>query len=308
MQNKYNVILLVEGTPCAEIYNEEIEAFKQTLSHNVNVASVESFQFKNENNKIVIDDDCKELLTDNLVFVISSGTSAIWKNGEMYNTLEDLQSTALVNMVNLLPKKLWDKTGLDTYSHLITVSSEIKNNNNIINTLPYLISKAQFDNSLILPTTDINNANKLLSTIIDGGIVDNVVLYKGNQHIVSYNPTDTLNTNQEIKAYRALCSDNAFSLAMHLSVLDSFSMSDMKKVQEYMLPGTDKLVLAECMLGNIIEINSDNNYKIKDNIRQELRDTISLSKTHAIKLLMKELPAHQIDSKNDLEIKNQMRI
>lgn len=78
-----------------------------------------------------------------------------------------------------------------------------------------------------MPIININKADKLLATIIEGGKVDNALLYKSDQHIPSYTSSEQLSTNQEIKNYRVLCSDEAFSLTMYLSVLKSFTISDM---------------------------------------------------------------------------------
>lgn len=311
MTNQYNVTLLIEDNACALIYASEIESFTQALSYNTNILNVDYYKFKSENNKLVLDTSYDTANNEtSLVFIVSSATSTIWKNGEIYNLLENLQSNALVNIINLLPKKMWEKTSLDTYSNLITIDPTVQNNNKINNTLPYLISKDEFDNSLIVPIIEINKADKLLATIIEGGKVDNALLYSGVQHIPSYTSSEQLSTNQEIKNYRVLCSDEAFSLTMYLSVLKSFTISDMQYIQEYMLPGTNKSVLAECMLGGVVEINADtdSSYKIKDNIKEELSNTISATKAYSIKLLMKELTNTEFDKDYKSEEQNKFKM
>lgn len=75
-----------------------------------------------------------------------------------------------------------------------------------------------------------------------------------------------------------------------------------------MLPGTNKSVLAECMLGGVVEINADSSYKIKDNIKEELSNTISATKAYSIKLLMKESTNAEFDKDCKSEAQNKLKM
>lgn len=185
----------------------------------------------------------------------------------------------------------------------------MKNNASIINELPFLISKDEFKDSLIIPMTDINHTNQLMDAILKGGKVDNILLYKGDHSVPTFKSQEIITTNQEITSYRALCSDEAFSLTIYLSVLDSFTLSDMQLIKEHTLPEADKSVLAQCILSGMVESSGFNNtmFHIKENIKQELSQTISPVKAFDIKLLIEQQKIKELnDDKAEMKNKKKM--
>ena len=289
-----NVTLLVEESIATKIYKSEIEELKEKMFNNPDFDSVQVSILTNENNKAVIngglDNNTKE---NNLVFIVSPTCSPIWSNGEVYNLLNDLKSNSLVNIIHILPQHDWEKVRLTTYSNTLTITPDVKSNSQINNTLPFLISKDEFKDTLLLPITTLNNVDQLLSTITNGGQITNTILYQGDNSVdLCSQPKDT---KQQIREFRFKTSEDAFALALYMSRLESFTLSDMDFVRQHMLPHTDKHATVLCTLGNIMEEittqdfrNMEPRYKLKDDIREELSGSISFSKAYAITLLMEE--------------------
>lgn len=116
MKNQYNVTVLIEDTGCTRLYNPEIENFKQNISDKFDSHNVQYYKFTGKNDQILIDSSYKQSNSsdNNLVFIVATGTSTIWGNGEIYNLIENLQTCALVNIINVIPKNY----GTDTIRYI----------------------------------------------------------------------------------------------------------------------------------------------------------------------------------------------
>lgn len=323
MNNQYNVSLIIEDSLCSKIYAPEIEKLKENFYSKF--TTVKEYIFKEQDKKLVLDNvDAQD---NHLVFIISSTCSPIWNNDEMYNFIEKIQSSSLVNIINLLPERMWRNLPMDTRSDIVsTLPSGIKNNLQIEKQLLEFMQPEDLNDCVLLPHATIDAVDELLSIIRNGGTVNNACLYKRSPFI-PYANTSEITPAHKVATYRQMVSQDDYSLAIYFSIADSFTISDIDFVRQHMLPSSDKSSIAAFMLGGLIEkapaINNDQiafeqtslinektpqaysltmsysgprtlsvepeqRYKIKESLSAELFRALRYSEEHAIKVLLHE--------------------
>lgn len=89
IENQYNVKFLIEKNISAEIWNPEIEVFKNKLNDNPTFSHINTYTFGENNHLLITDENNKPVnLLDNkssennLIFIISDARSILWRNSE----------------------------------------------------------------------------------------------------------------------------------------------------------------------------------------------------------------------------------
>lgn len=306
IKSKYNITLLVENCISAEIWKPEIEDFKNKLNidsqfntiNNYNFNMGENLLIKDENNNIInlLEQKTNE---NNLVLIISDARSMLWKNGELYTVLNELKNTSLVSFVSLLPTSMFMVQSIGNHGGIRSdIIGGSQNNNQI--TIDEEEKEFINPNSLVLPSTNITQIDNLLDTLINGGALENIQVFKNNIFKAKKNSREQ--TPEEIaeqiyKRYDQLClsvssSIEPFQLAAFFAIEESFTLSDLDFIRQKMLPDSNKNLLSQVMVGGIVEkVNANNEeqrYKMKEGVDKILRRSLTRTEHNIFKLLLDE--------------------
>lgn len=230
-----------------------------------------------------------------LVFVISDASSILWRNSEIHTFINKLKKISLVSLVNLLPKDMYMVQAVDVNSDIRSNIVENTQNNNQISIEDGYINP----NGLVLPVANINKTDSLVSTLINGGALENIQVFLNNEFKESKKNTKTIEQNAEdtVQRYKQLCyvasaSMEPFQLAAFFSEVESFTVSDVDFVRQYMLPASNKSILNPFMLGGIVEKTNgeaeETRYKMKEGVDLILRRSLRGKDYEVVKLLLAE--------------------
>lgn len=262
---KYNVILLIEDSISPKIWKQEVEILKEKFNNNNKFNTIKNYTFKTEDKKLVIEKTTIDSIIssnknteNNLVFVLSDTCSKIWRNNEVYNLLNELQNNSLVSIINLLPKSMWRGLAIETSTEIKT-NLHIGTQNNIQIErqlpLPWYLEQEDLDILLLFPMTNIDEADNLINTIVNGGKVSNAGFYKNIDDLELINNPIIKETtaSEKVSLFRSKTYQEGCSLAAYFSIVDSFTISDVDFVRKHMLPKSDKSVIAQLFLGGILD-------------------------------------------------------
>lgn len=319
--HNYNLILMIEDTVSSKIYKEEIEQLKDNLNNQHDFLSVTVYHFdKNKNEKLVVKDsqeqivDIKEDIPEknNLVMIVSDVCSKIWHNNQVYETINSLSENSLVSIINVLPKIMWRGLAVDTFLEVkSTLPVNIKNNEQIINKVPSYLDAEELEHIIIMPMVQLQDTEKLLYAINNGGQIQTTYLYDDNLSLLIEHNQQPQSVKKLIHQYTARVFQPAVSFAQYLSDIESFTISDLEYVRKHMLPDTDKSVVAQFLLGGIVDkyevINSclkvsysestakpsvtpqeQTRYKIKSDVAEQFKKFLNSNDNDKVKLLLQE--------------------
>lgn len=324
---KYNVSLLIEDNIVSEVFQKEIAQVKEKLQQLPNVTELNTYKLTgsdtlkvlNDNHEIVNLSDKKsnENITQ-LVLVISDNNSVLWNNTEAYNFLNELKENSLVGLVG--------------YEHLDplkerSIEMETKVYFNVLpNAKTNKDMKVDEENSwgriddyphgLFLPSARLDNIDELLNGFMNNGQVNTVMIYDNIHHENFYNTIKKLTENKDVKyferklnKYACGAGVNGYQLAAYFSVIDDFTVSDMKFVQQHMLPESTKDTLMHFALSSMVDkvdsdINAEQRYKIKPGLCPILHRSLRNKDANAVEILLKEKNTYisNLDNKNKLKL------
>lgn len=299
-KNNYSVTLLIEDNSASEVWQNEIEQFKNKLIADSQFTEITTYTFQG-NEKLLLKDKDKQLVTNikentnenNLVFVISDAASMLWKNGEVYNILDQFKLNSLVSIINLLPQHMWMIHEIEaTSSFLTTIAPHAKTNKQAIIENPYY---EPTDSGTFFPIGSIEEVNTFLYTLLHGGETQSAQVFKNNMPIKDNpNKEKMLPSEKSVYKFRHSVSNEAYYLAAFLSGTQSFTISDVDFVRQHMLPSTNKNILVEFVTGGILELypnidsNKETRYKMKEGINNLLLRSLRHTDDQAVQLLLKE--------------------
>lgn len=257
----YNATLILEDTISSKIWSEEITQLKEKFLKDYNFNSVQILNIAKADKLSIVDQNLQPIKIENnligndLVFFVTDAVSNVWHNGQINTLVEQINNKCLVSVINILPKKMWQRTSLNVDSSIVTtIPKNIKNNLQIVAALPDYMEAEDMNVFLTLPTANIDKVNELLNIISKGGVIPTTSLYIGEASTLEFGREESMSVAQRQEmAYRMSSTQDSYSLAVFFSNVKSFTLSDINFVKDHMLPGTDKSIIAEMMLGGITE-------------------------------------------------------
>lgn len=327
MDNKYNVSLLIEDNFISEVFKEEINQVKEKLQQLSNIkefntytlTGLDKLQVLNDNHEAVNLVDKKS--NDNethMVLVISDNNSVLWNNKEAYDFLNALKEHSLVGLVayeRLDPLKE-RSIEMETKVYFDVLPNAKSNKDMKVDEDNSWGRMEDYPHGLFLPSARIDNVDELLNGFMNHAQVDSVMIYDNIHHENFYKTIQKLTEKNDVtyferklNKYKCGAGVNGYQLAAYFSIVDSFTVSDMKFVQQHMLPESTKQTLMHFALSSMVDkvdsdIDAEQRYKIKQGLCPILHRSLRDKDANAVELLLKEKNTYMsnVDNKNKLKI------
>lgn len=286
MENKkLNNIIIIKDERIDLLWSEEFENIYKQLSKNQYVSQISFLDLNKENELLNLSSGDKiikvEEIKDSTVLLLTDGASN-WGNFLMQDMLTQLSNSNMVSIINVMPEDNWRNlaTGKTEVEAVINVNN--KKNKELQTIYQWYHEDDNIDPKdryLTMPMIYANeeNINMLLNRFQQGGNVNSILIPTVEELInyikhprklnVEYSGIKQSQTIEEIAAnklgaFRFMTSPEAYDLATFLSVVDSFTIEDMKLIQNEFFPEGKNNHIAEVYLGGILQ--SLDKEKIKD--------------------------------------------
>jgi nucleoside phosphorylase len=258
--------LVVEQSPSMQIWQPVIAELRRLLEHHGAFRDVRTWELHSDQDQFHLYPGPKrpdsrpcqprELLDPmrrRLIVVVSDGVSPIWRSGQIVKLLEAWGLHHLTTLLQMLPQRLWPRTGLGKAREM-SVRAMAGNVANI-----YLCSdeeKAQ--TGLKVPVITLEpDLLAAWANLVVGKSESWVpgVVFKEMKLSVQSTPTAatiSLSTKQRIQRFYATASPLAQRLAGYLSAAP-LTLPVMRLVQQVMLRESSQVHLAEVFLGGLLK-------------------------------------------------------
>lgn len=230
----------------------------------------------------------KELIEprgNRLILVLSDCLSPAWYEGQMGQLLATWGKSQMVALVQMLPERLWPRSGLGNATPLwLRAHAPGMSNHRLQQRLPWDLSGDAKPQGFPIPVMTLEPemiavwANLMVGKehIWTSGFLlpldDNVE----NQHQAEAGIPPELTPEERLNIFRSLASPLAYKLATYLAAT-SLSLPVMRLVQRVMLPESRQVHLAEFFLSGLIRGKGGMRYDFLPSIRELLLRDVPIS-------------------------------
>lgn len=337
MENKkINHVVVIKDERTDFLWKEEFESIYEQLNNNININKLSFLDLKKENEQLSLksgDNPVKlEEIKDSTVLFLTDGAFNL-KSFLVQDMLTKLSNDNMVSVVNVMPETKWRSLATGTTEVEATITAHSQNNQQIQTTYQWYHEDEDVnpkDIYLTIPmipaTTD--KIDKLLNTMTEGGKIDGILIPTVDEYInyvknpvdlkVSYGVTEKVQTVEQIAAeklakFRHISSPESYTLAILLTMVDNFTINDMKIVQKNLIPESNNSHIAELYLGGILQnlekdqpktINTK--FAFQEGIAKELFRSLRYSEEDKMLKIIPELSIMKNFSQNKEDSKNKM--
>lgn len=312
MENKYTISLIIEDNFVSEVFKEEIEQVKEKLQQLSNIKQLNTYRLTGNDNVILLNENQETVnLLDrkssknetHLVLVISDTNSLLWNNTQAYNFFNELKEISLLGLISyerLDPLKE-RSINMSTQIYFDILPNARTNLDMKVDNETSWAMIEDYPHGLFLPSATLGNVDELFNEFTSAGKVGSVMIYDNIHHRNFYNAIKNLKGEKKLNydekkmdRYRYGADVNGYQLAAYLSILDDFTVSDIKFLQQHMLPESNKNTLNYLALSSLVDkVDSDNvytekRYKIKEDLCPILQRSLRNKDANAVELLIKE--------------------
>lgn len=124
MWRNTDAIIVIDDTPVMEFWDQEINSFAEALLAGLGFRSVDLHRMSVGRDGLVLTaaasqafrqpEDLLNALRQQVVFLVTHGRSAMWRNGLVQPVLASWSAATPVAVVNLLPQQAWHHSGMNT--------------------------------------------------------------------------------------------------------------------------------------------------------------------------------------------------
>lgn len=277
MKNKtLNHVVVIKDERTNFLWKEEFENIYTQLNINQSIDKLSVLDLTKQNEQLILKsgDNTVQLeeIKDSTVLFLTDG-AFILKSFHVQDMLTQLSNDNLVNILNVMPETNWRSLATGATEVEANIAANIKNNKQIQTTYQWYHEEDGInpkDMYLTVPMIYANkeNIDNLLNNMIEGGSVKGILIPTTEELInyiknpidlkVNYGNENKTQTPEDIAAdkvykFRFITSPEAYDLAIFLSVVDSFTIEDIKLVQKEFFPEGTNSHIAELYLGGILQ-------------------------------------------------------
>ena len=218
-----------------------------------------------------------------LILLVSDLVSSVWSRPETYTLLQQWGRKGMVNLLQLLPERLWLRTTLGQQKSLkLNASVRLTSNQNL--TIIPSSKKQEFsqDGEFKLPVLCLDpNILEEWSNLLMGVGNNQSVGYgiKPDNHRYSNFNQEEITATERVERFQQIASPNALRLAEHLSAV-LVTLPVIRVIQYTMIPNFNQGHVAEVLMGGLFKplsekitpnINPDEiEFEFFDGVRDEL--------------------------------------
>lgn len=335
MKNKkLNHVVIIKDERTDFLWKEEFENIYAQLNNNtsINKLSILDLTKQNEQLSLKSGDNNVELeqIKDSTVLFVTDGAFNL-KSFLVQDMLTQLSSDNMVSVINVMPERNWRNLATGTTEVETTITVKNKNNKQIKTTYPHYYKEDNANPQDIYLTVPMIPAktetiDNLLKTITEGGKVAGILIPTAEEYI-NYvkNPghlsfeysgrkkpeTPELIAAEKVATFRHMASPQSYTLAILLSMVDSFTINDMKIVQNQLIAESTNAHIAELYLGGILQIvdkeqpkNEHTEFIFQQGIAKELFRSLRYSEEDKMLKILPQLSMMKKLSQNKQENKN----
>ncbi|MGD0703755.1 MAG: toll/interleukin-1 receptor domain-containing protein [Trebonia sp.] len=203
-----------------------------------------------------------------LFFVVTDGAAEGWHDRSATAVLAEWGNTGPVVVLQMLPEKMWPRTGLATVPVLLSAHTLGPRNTQL--RVDY--RRRRRTPGIPIPLLGVEpTALHSWARLVAGSAsaVPLAVTPAGGDHPI---PASSITQNESGAAmdrFRGSASPQAYQLAVCLSAV-TLTLPIMRLVQHAAMPASNPSALAEVILGGLISRTGDNTYEFQPGVREEL--------------------------------------
>lgn len=335
MENKkLKNVVVIKDERTEFLWKEEFESIYTQLNNNQDIGKLSFLDMKKENEKFVLKSEDTnvqlEEIKDSTVLFLTDG-AFILKSFHVQDMLTQLSNDNMVSILNLMPKNNWRNLATGEPDVDTVISANSKSNKDLETTFQWYHEEDGINPKDIYLTVPMIYANKenidnLLNNMIEGGSVKGILIPTTEELInyiknpidlkVNYGNENKTQTPEDIAAdkvykFRFITSPEAYDLATFLSVVDSFTIEDIKLVQKEFFPEGTNSHIAELYLGGILQSlekdqqkNEHTRLTFQQGVAKELFRALRYSEENKMLRILPELSIMKSLSSNKEKNKN----
>ena len=218
-----------------------------------------------------------------LILLVSDLVSSVWSRPETYTLLQEWGRKGMVNLLQLLPERLWLRTNLGQQKSLkLNASVRLTSNQNLTIIPSSKKQEISQDGEFKLPVLCLDpNILEEWSKLLMGVGNNQSVGYgiKPDNHRYSNFVQEEITATERVERFQEIASPNAVRLAKHLSAV-LVTLPVIRVIQYTMLPQFNQGHVAEVLMGGLFKplsekitpnINPDEiEFEFFDGVRDEL--------------------------------------
>jgi hypothetical protein len=304
-KNALDVALVVEDTTTMVLWERTITELYQLLQLHGAFKEVCRWTLKLESGTLQLRDAAGTprsltVLRDppdrRLVLLVSDCVSPPWYDGTLTATLGSWTATLPVALIQVLPQRLWARTGLGEADLVMRAPyAGCSNRDLVVEQPPWALDAPAGEHLPVmsLDTSSIGTWARMLT--IPGVPAPGVVLVGTAEHETvqksrAHRPPEVLSAPKRVQHFRTLASAEAFDLAVCLSTVP-LTLPVMRLVQQTALPQSEQTHLAEMLLGGLVErvtplrspVPADQvEFDFHEGVREVLQGSLRVDETLAI--------------------------
>lgn len=210
----------------------------------------------------------RELIEPNgrrLILIVSDCVAAIWRNNALNSILKDWTNTQPVAIIQMLPDRMWLRTGLSRGASVLlgSLAPMVANKELLIKEL-LLWKDIDLDSGIKVPVLTLEpevarNWSQMVAGksdvdasgfVFSGELKVNSKLDSQNK---SPNPKNQINPQKRVEGFRKTASPMARKLASLLAAAPVITLPVVRLIQETMLPDSQQVHIAEVFLGGLLK-------------------------------------------------------
>ena len=196
-----------------------------------------------------------------VIVVVSDCVSDIWRNGEVLRLLQIWTQTAPLAILQMLPERMWQRTGLALGSMVrLASSSPGVPNRELVITKQLIWDDIEFETAIKVPVFSLERelVKKWSKMVAAQGSMEAVgfIFSPDTEAILDLEEvaeSPTLNPQERVQNFHLSSSPLGVRLAILLAAAPVINLPIVRIIQSKMLPDSDQVQVAEVFLGGLLK-------------------------------------------------------
>ena len=196
-----------------------------------------------------------------LIVVVSDCVSDIWRNGEVLRLLQIWTQTTPLAILQMLPERMWQRTGLALGSMVrLASSSPGVPNRELVITKQLIWDDIEFETAIKVPVFSLERelVKKWSKMVAAQGSMEAVgfIFSPDTEAILDLEEvaeSPTLNPQERVQNFHLSSSPLGVRLAILLAAAPVINLPIVRLIQKTLLPDSDQVQVAEVFLGGLLK-------------------------------------------------------
>jgi formylglycine-generating enzyme required for sulfatase activity len=196
-----------------------------------------------------------------LIVVVSDCVSDIWRNGEVLRLLQIWTQTTPLAILQMLPERMWQRTGLALGSMVrLASSSPGVPNRELVITKQLIWDDIEFETAIKVPVFSLERelVKKWSKMVAAQGSIEAVgfIFSPDTEAILDSEEvaeSPTLNPQERVQNFHLSSSPLGVRLAILLAAAPVINLPIVRLIQKTLLPDSDQVQVAEVFLGGLLK-------------------------------------------------------